>query len=463
MNIALIIAGGKGQRMQQEIPKQFLNVNDKPVIIYTLEAFQSHPDIDKIGVVCVDGWHDILRAYARQYRIDKLDWVVSGGENGQSSIRNGVFHAEKLYGDGDIILVHDAIRPMVSHEIISDCRYEPIPTKLVPLQSKHTKMLLLLNVAEHDNIGDHLITIAEKEFLESRFSEFPCVEVSDVEYMWFHRWLKNHVSQEDIIFLTGGGFLGSLYLYNGEFNFRSMLVEFPHNAIITFPQTVYFEENLRGEMAWRESCEMYKAHPHLTLIHRESNSYQRAKGMLSNAQMELIPDIVLSLDYSKGNVGMGGKGVNICLRSDKESLFHKQKNLLCTALADRGYHLFYTSMHAGCAISESARMQICKNKREEILSSDLVITDTLHCMILCAITGTPCIAIDTISHKIKYVHEWLKDLEYIKLATTSQKVLSLVSEMFALGKSQFPINDIRPLFIPLENRIKEAAQICPQN
>lgn len=121
MNIALIIAGGKGQRMQQEIPKQFLNVNDKPVIIYTLEAFQTHPDIDKIGVVCVDGWHDILRAYARQYKIDKLEWVVSGGENGQASIRNGVFHAEKLYAGQDVILVHDAIRPMVSHEIISDC------------------------------------------------------------------------------------------------------------------------------------------------------------------------------------------------------------------------------------------------------------------------------------------------------------------------------------------------------
>lgn len=121
MNIALIIAGGKGQRMNQEIPKQFLNVNDKPVIIYTLEAFQTHPDIDKIGVVCVDGWHDILKAYARQYKIDKLDWVVSGGENGQSSIRNGVFEAEKRYDGNDIILVHDAIRPMVSHEIISDC------------------------------------------------------------------------------------------------------------------------------------------------------------------------------------------------------------------------------------------------------------------------------------------------------------------------------------------------------
>lgn len=121
MNIGLIIAGGSGQRMQNEIPKQFLNVNDKPVIIYTLEAFQSHPDIDEIGVVCIDGWHDILSAYARQYKIDKLKWVISGGENGQGSIRNGVFEAEKRYRADDILLIHDAIRPMVSHEIISDC------------------------------------------------------------------------------------------------------------------------------------------------------------------------------------------------------------------------------------------------------------------------------------------------------------------------------------------------------
>jgi len=121
MNIAMIIAGGSGSRMKQEIPKQFLNVNDKPIIIYTLEAFQQHPDIDEIGVVCIDGWHDILRAYARQYKISKLKWIVSGGENGQTSIRNGVFEAEKRYTTEDILLVHDAIRPMVSHEIISDC------------------------------------------------------------------------------------------------------------------------------------------------------------------------------------------------------------------------------------------------------------------------------------------------------------------------------------------------------
>lgn len=121
MNIALIIAGGIGQRMQQEIPKQFMNVFDKPVIIYTLEAFEKHPDIDKIGVVCLDGWHDILYAYAKQYKISKLDFVVSGGINGQDSIREGVYEAEKRYDPEDIVLIHDSIRPLVSQEIISDC------------------------------------------------------------------------------------------------------------------------------------------------------------------------------------------------------------------------------------------------------------------------------------------------------------------------------------------------------
>lgn len=121
MNIALIIAGGSGQRMNQDIPKQFLNVKDKPIIIYTLEAFQKHPMIDAIEVVCLDGWHDILWAYSKQFEITKLENIVSGGDSGQASIRNGVFDIQTRHSDDDIVLIHDGIRPMVSDEIISDC------------------------------------------------------------------------------------------------------------------------------------------------------------------------------------------------------------------------------------------------------------------------------------------------------------------------------------------------------
>ena len=120
-NIALIIAGGSGARMHQSIPKQFLSVNERPVIIYTLEAFQRHADIDAIAVVCIEGWEQVLWAYAKQFNIEKLKYVVPGGKNGQDSIRNGVFELEKHYGPEDIVLIHDSIRPMVSADIISDC------------------------------------------------------------------------------------------------------------------------------------------------------------------------------------------------------------------------------------------------------------------------------------------------------------------------------------------------------
>lgn len=120
MITAIVIAGGSGHRMEQEIPKQFINVYDKPVIIYTLEGFQEHPLIDSIEVVCIDGWHDMLWAYARQFGITKLKWIVSGGETGQDSIRNGVYNLEGKMEDDDIVVIHDGIRPLIDKEVLSD-------------------------------------------------------------------------------------------------------------------------------------------------------------------------------------------------------------------------------------------------------------------------------------------------------------------------------------------------------
>lgn len=120
MNVAIIIAGGSGHRMGQDIPKQFINVYDKPVLIYTLEGFQRHPQIDAIEVVCIDGWHDVLWAYAHQFNITKLKWVVSGGNTGQESIRNGVFNLEGKAGADDIVVIHDGIRPLVDETVLTD-------------------------------------------------------------------------------------------------------------------------------------------------------------------------------------------------------------------------------------------------------------------------------------------------------------------------------------------------------
>lgn len=120
MNIAIIIAGGVGSRMGQDLPKQFINVYDKPVLIYTLESFQRHPLIDAIELVCIDGWHEIVWAYAKQFNISKLKWIVSGGASGQESIRNGVYGLEGKVNPTDNVIIHDGIRPLVEPSVLSD-------------------------------------------------------------------------------------------------------------------------------------------------------------------------------------------------------------------------------------------------------------------------------------------------------------------------------------------------------
>ena len=120
MNIALLIAGGAGNRMGQDIPKQFLHVDGCPIIIHTMQRFQKHPDIDAMAVVCLKGWETVLQAYANQFSITKLKWIFPGGSSGMESIHNGIYGLKNEgCGDDDLVLIHDSVRPLLSQDIIS--------------------------------------------------------------------------------------------------------------------------------------------------------------------------------------------------------------------------------------------------------------------------------------------------------------------------------------------------------
>lgn len=120
MNVVLLTAAGSGTRMHQDIPKQFIHVDNKPVIVHTMEAFQNHPSIDAIIVVTMDAWSEVLKAYANQFNITKLKWVVPGGSTGQESIWNGLVELKKHLSDEDVVMIHDGNRPLVSSEVISN-------------------------------------------------------------------------------------------------------------------------------------------------------------------------------------------------------------------------------------------------------------------------------------------------------------------------------------------------------
>lgn len=117
--VAIILAGGKSSRNHQNIPNQFINILGKPVIVHCLEAYQAHPSIDDIYIVCLKGWEQIVTAYAEQFHITKLRGLIPAGQSGILSVSNGLAHIESKYSSDDIVIFQESTRPMVNVDMIS--------------------------------------------------------------------------------------------------------------------------------------------------------------------------------------------------------------------------------------------------------------------------------------------------------------------------------------------------------
>ncbi len=118
-NIVIILAGGESGINQQNIPSQFINVNGKPILVYCMEIYQAHPSIDDIYIVCMKGWENIVKAYAKQYGISKLKGIVFAGNSGIVSLKNGLNYMKNIYSEDDMIIIQEATRPMITTEMIS--------------------------------------------------------------------------------------------------------------------------------------------------------------------------------------------------------------------------------------------------------------------------------------------------------------------------------------------------------
>jgi 2-C-methyl-D-erythritol 4-phosphate cytidylyltransferase len=119
-NYVIMLAGGVGKRMGAEIPKQFLEINEKPIIVYSLENFQRNPQVEKIVVVCVKEWIAHLRDLVQKYSLTKVQWIIEGGVTGHDSIRNGVFFLKDKVENDDYIIIHDAVRPVLPIKALNE-------------------------------------------------------------------------------------------------------------------------------------------------------------------------------------------------------------------------------------------------------------------------------------------------------------------------------------------------------
>ena len=120
MNYVILLAGGVGKRMGADIPKQFIKVKGKPIIVYSIENFQRNEQIEKIVVVCVKDWIDYVKELVKEYGLTKVGWIIEGGSTGHDSIRNGVFFLKDKVNPDDYIIVHDAVRPILPQKAINE-------------------------------------------------------------------------------------------------------------------------------------------------------------------------------------------------------------------------------------------------------------------------------------------------------------------------------------------------------
>ena len=210
-----------------------------------------------MGIALINHWKIIKKNFNPDYGIDndKSKWGKSDTYTNLTCIA-----PEKLYGQKDAEALITVGDPYIIEKIKKQLEDMHIPYKVLVQEidkwtsgeklpehlrsmSDNEKKILLFNTPEHDNIGDYLITLAELDFLKKYFKDYKIYEITDIEYSWYHLKIKKNVTINDIILITGGGFLGSLWLYNGEKNVRNILKEYHHNKIVILPQTIYFEEN----------------------------------------------------------------------------------------------------------------------------------------------------------------------------------------------------------------------------
>ena len=275
----------------------------------------------------------------------------------------------------------------------------------------HFKRMVILNTPEHGNLGDQAIVEAEYCFFEKYFPDYNIFEVSAT--MWNPKIFKYIISKKDMVFFHAGGYLGDLWP-DENLRIKEMMEVFKDNEKIIMPQSIYFKETENKLALIQATRERFNTYSNLYIFIRERNSFaflQKEK-LVNSKQYMLVPDIVLIMD--KTISGTNREGVICCFRDDIEkNIEDSEKKYIEKMLKDNHLKCTYTDTVVPYQINKKRRKEEVDKKLKEFSEAKLVITDRLHGMIFAAITGTPCIALNNISGKVKGEYEWIKELPYI--------------------------------------------------
>lgn len=302
---------------------------------------------------------------------------------------------------------------------------------------RQKKKALMLATAEHQNIGDAAITLAEQYILQQQFPEYYQVEFSTYEFEQKFDFLQAIVNPQDILFINGGGNLGSLYLEEEELH-RRIIQNFPCNPIIILPQSIYFANDINGQQQLALSSQIYNHHPNLTIYARGSESLSLARKYFPNAQSYLMPDLVLALhrDYA-----LERKGILVNLREDQESLLAEDKEKFLAQLQELHQDIEQRSNMAPADISRVQRAAVVNSELMCYASHKVVITDRLHGMLFSVATNTPCVVLDNVTGKSGEMYRtFFRDAKgIVYLGTNLERLKQAVVNALALTTPQYPV------------------------
>lgn len=305
----------------------------------------------------------------------------------------------------------------------------------------------------HNNIGDIAIGVAEKRFFERYFPQMPKHFIYENVFAAYRREIKSQIRPEDVIVLRGGGSIGNTKLH--EKRREEIISCFPDNLIVSMPQTMCFADTKQGRQDKAKAATAYEKNRNLILLAREEQSYLDMKATFPRTQVILTPDIVMTQDFHLPQERR--EGILLCFRSDWEKSLTQAEVLrietLCRSLSGA---VQYTDMYAKERfIPLKRREEVLNEKIGQFKRASLVVTDRLHGMVFCAITGTPCIALSNYNHKVAQTYKWLQNLPYIQYCCTVEDALLKIPQMYGCMSGEYSNEFTVPYFEKLAKLIKQ--------
>lgn len=309
-------------------------------------------------------------------------------------------------------------------------------------------MVFLVMTPTHGNMGDHALAFSEAAFLQKNgisYTEIPFSQLKE----WAHGGFLDVMNGFPIL-INGGGNLGMLWPSAEEMH-RELIKKNPKSKIAILPNTIFYEETDWGREDFENSKSIYNKHKQLYLYAREETSYEIMRQAYRN--VKLIPDMVLSMPPYEGTEKR--QGCLLCLRSDCEKTRTGEQEQIVRnqAAVLFGSAVTDTDMVERNGVSVDAREAHLQAKFSEFAAAELVITDRLHGMIFCAITGTPCIVINSKSPKVRGCYNWIRHLEYIKFANSPEEIVDLYRSIPA-GPHKYDNSHLQPYYQELAEDIQ---------